>query len=53
MVNIVEPFLNAMGLPFHCLDSEADMASLEQAYAQAEQERTAVVLLVSAPMAWR
>lgn len=53
MVNVAEPFLKAIGVPYHCLDNEADMARLDSAYEQAERERTAVVLLVSAPMAWR
>lgn len=53
MVRIAEPFLKAIDVPFHCLDREADMAKLDEAYEQAERLRTAVVLLVSAPMAWR
>lgn len=52
MVRIAEPFLRAVDVPFHCLDSEADMAKMDVAFEQAEAERTAVVLLVSAPMAW-
>ncbi len=53
MVRIAEPLLTAIGIPFHNLDSEADMAKLDVAYEQAEREKNAVVLLVSAPMAWR
>ena len=53
MVNICEPFLRSIRVPFHVLDREADMARLDLAYEQAERERCAVVLLVSAPMAWR
>lgn len=52
MVRIAEPFLTAIDVPFHVLDCEADMVKLDAAYEQAERERTAVVLLVSAPMAW-
>jgi sulfopyruvate decarboxylase subunit alpha len=52
MVRIAEPFLQSIGVPFHVLDGEADMVRMDVAYAQAERERTAVVLLVSAPMAW-
>ncbi len=52
MVRIMEPLLNAIEVPFHCLDSTADLGRLEAAYEQAEQARSAVVLLVSAPMAW-
>lgn len=53
MVRIAEPFLKSIDVPFHILDNEADMAKLDQAYEEAEQLRTAVVLLVGAPMAWR
>ena len=53
MVRIAEPFLQSIDVPFHTLDSEADMAKMDVAYEQAEAQRTAVVLLVSAPMAWR
>ncbi len=53
MVRIAEPFLQSIGVPFYVLDTEADMAKLDLAFEQAERERTAVVLLVSAPMAWR
>ena len=52
MVRIMEPLLKAIEVPFHCLDSTADLGRLEAAYEQAEQARSAVVLLVSAPMAW-
>ena len=53
MVRIMEPLLKAIDVPFHCLDSAADLGRLDEAYEQAEQARTAVVLLVSAPMAWQ
>lgn len=53
MVRVAEPFLTAIGVPYHCLDAEADMARLDEAYEQAQRQRAAVVLLVSAPMAWR
>jgi sulfopyruvate decarboxylase subunit alpha len=52
MVRLMEPFLTSFGVPFHLLEKAADMSKLDDAYAQAERERTAVVLLVSAPMAW-
>lgn len=52
MVRVMEPFLKAIEVPYHCLDSAADMTKMDDAYAQAERLRTAVVLLVSAPMAW-
>ena len=53
MVRVMEPLLQSLQLPFHCLDSEADLPRLDQAFEQAEELRTAVVLLVGAPMAWR
>ncbi len=53
MVRIMEPLLNAIKVPFLCLDSEADLVRMDEAYALAHAQRTAVVLLVSAPMAWR
>ena len=53
MVRIAEPFLASIGVPFYTLDREADLLKLDQAYEQAQQQRTAVVLLVGAPMAWR
>jgi sulfopyruvate decarboxylase subunit alpha len=52
MVLIAEPLLQSIGVPFHILDNEADMSKLDLAFKQAERERTAAVLLVSAPMAW-
>ena len=52
MVRIMEPFLTAIEVPYHLLDSEADLLHMDEAYEQAERLRTAVVLLVSAPMAW-
>ncbi len=53
MVRIMEPLLNAIKVPFLCLDSEADLVRMDEAYALAHAQRSAVVLLVSAPMAWR
>ena len=52
MVRLMEPLLQSIGLPFHRLDSEADLACMDQAFEKAESQRTAVVLLVGAPMAW-
>lgn len=52
MVRIMEPFLTAIEVPYHLLDNEADLTRMDDAYEQAERLRTAVVLLVSAPMAW-
>jgi sulfopyruvate decarboxylase TPP-binding subunit len=52
MVRIMEPLLNAVGIPFHTLERESDLTLMDQAFEQAERQRTAVVLLVSAPMAW-
>jgi sulfopyruvate decarboxylase TPP-binding subunit len=52
MVQIMEPFLEAIKIPFYRLENSSDMTKMDDAFAQAERECTAVVLLVSAPMAW-
>ena len=52
MVRIMEPLLQSIGVPFMCLDGEQDLPRMDQAFAMAEQQSGAVVLLVSAPMAW-
>lgn len=53
LVRIAAPLLDAIGVPYHLLECEDDMAKLDAAFEQAERENNAVVLLVSAPMAWR
>ena len=53
MVRLAEPFLASIGVSYHVLDSEADLPKIELAFEQAQQQRNAVVLLVSAPMAWQ
>jgi len=52
MVRLMQPLLDALGIPFHLLDRPADLPCLALAYAQAEQRGGAVVVLVSAPLAW-
>lgn len=52
MVRLMEPVLDALGIPFFRLDSRSDLHSIEQAHALAHQERGAAVVLVSAPLAW-
>ncbi len=52
MVRIMEPVLEAVGVPFLRLESEDDLERVDEAYARAQRERNAVVLLVGAPMAW-
>lgn len=52
MVRIMEPLLDAIGVPFVRLEADADLDRIEAAYARAERERGAVVLLVGAPMGW-
>ena len=52
MVRLMEPLLGTMGIPFHRLESAADLPLIGRAYRQARQHGTAVVLLVGAPMAW-
>lgn len=52
MVRLLEPLLDTLGIPFHRLDRAADLPCLEKAYAQASAAGGAVVVLVSAPLAW-
>lgn len=52
MVRIMEPLLKAINVPYYCLNSATDLALMDQAFEQAEREKTAVVLLVTAPMSW-
>ncbi|KOC22550.1 thiamine pyrophosphate-binding protein [Comamonas testosteroni] len=53
MVRIMEPVLDALEIPWNCLDSDADVDRIEKAYEIAHQQRTASVVLVGAPMSWR
>lgn len=53
MVRWMEPFLKSIDVPYFLLEGAADLAKLDEAYAKAERDRTAVVLLVSAPMSWQ
>lgn len=53
VTQIAEPFLKSIQVPYLLLEGEADMRLLDDAYAEAERLRTAVVLLVGAPMAWK
>ena len=52
MVRLMEPLLTALGIPFHRLDSAADLEHLDESFLQASQSGGAVVVLVSAPLAW-
>jgi sulfopyruvate decarboxylase TPP-binding subunit len=52
MVRLMEPMLDALGVPFHNLDSTEDLHCLETAFAQSRAQGGAVVVLVSAPLAW-
>ena len=52
MVRLAEPLLQALGVPFHRLESRRDLHRIGSAFEQAQSESTAVVLLVGAPMAW-
>lgn len=53
MVRIMEPMLDAIGVPHLRLDVDADLTRIDEAYDLAQERRNAVVLLVGAPMAWR
>lgn len=52
MVRILEPLLETLGLPFWRVDSEDDLARMDDAYATAHARRTAALLLVGTPMSW-
>ena len=52
MVYIMEPVLDALGIQHMRLDSAADLPKIDEAYALAQANGSAVVLLVSGPMAW-
>lgn len=52
MVSLMEPVLDALKISYLCLESTADLPKIEQAYAMAQAQQNAVVLLVGAPMAW-
>lgn len=52
MVRILEPVLETLGLPFWRVDSADDLARIDEAYATAQQRRTAALLLVGTPMVW-
>lgn len=52
MVRMMEPLLDALGVPFLRMDTEDDLTNVSKAYALAQQHRSACVLLVGAPMAW-
>lgn len=52
MVRIMEPMLQAIGVPFLRLDTDADLPRMDEAYSMAQTRRNAVVLIVGAPMAW-
>jgi len=53
MVRLLEPVLGALGVPHFRLESPADLVHVCAAFERAHAERTAVALLVGAPMAWR
>lgn len=53
MVRIMQPVLDALDVPSLALDSDADLGHIDEAYEIAHQRRSAVVLLVGAPMSWR
>ena len=52
MVALMEPVLDALKLTYFGLESDSDLAQIDQAYAHAQEIEGAVVLLVGAPMAW-
>jgi sulfopyruvate decarboxylase subunit alpha len=53
MVYIMEPVLDALGIAHMRLDKTSDLQKIDEAYSLAQANCSAVVLLVSGPMAWR
>ena len=52
MVRLMEPVLDALDVPWMSIDSDADLGQIEKAFKVAHDKRTAVVLLVGAPVSW-
>jgi sulfopyruvate decarboxylase subunit alpha len=52
MVYIMEPVLDALGISHMRLDNASDVKKIDEAYTLAQANGSAVVLLVSGPMAW-
>ena len=52
MVNLLEPLLNTLGVPYHRLETPADLTAMDIAFTQAEKRNGPVALLVGAPMSW-
>jgi sulfopyruvate decarboxylase subunit alpha len=53
MVRIMEPLLDSIGVPFMRVERDADFGAVDQAYARAQRDHGAVVLLVGGPVAWQ
>lgn len=52
MVRVLEPMLDALEVPYFRLERPTDLNRLDEAYRLAEEQSTAVVAIVGAPMAW-
>lgn len=53
VVNLLEPLLNALGIPFWCLESNSDVAeAVPAAFDAAHTRRGPAALIVGRPVAW-
>ena len=52
MVRVLEPMLDALGVPHVRLERPADLGRLDEAYRMAQEKSTAAIAIVGAPMAW-
>ncbi|WP_321795893.1 thiamine pyrophosphate-binding protein [Caballeronia sp. J97] len=52
VVNLLEPMLNTLGVPFWSLDSDDDLSLVEQALDAADSRRGPAALIVNRPLAW-
>jgi len=51
-VKLLEPILNALGVRFWRLETEGDLAGMDEAFAYADRESRSAVLIVGAPTGW-
>ncbi len=52
VVSLLEPMLDTLGVPFWRLESEADLPSVEKAFAVARGNRGPAALVVGQPITW-
>jgi hypothetical protein len=52
MVRFMEPVLDALGLRYWCVDEDADVPRVAEAFAHAKSAETAAVVLVGRHVTW-